>query len=207
MSSPTLSRGRMFTKECQFLERSVVATKDAYIIMVLQKLKEKKSDGVMILTNEAKEKQTGAVSWISGDVQNNQFDLCATHTDFRDVRVLRIGWIWRFQLPFKQVSSISRDSMHKRRATGGKKKAWRKKRKYELGRQPANTKISSNKTVRRVRVRGGNVKGVATELVTVDAAPFKQCSSLVYDKGIWVARRAVAAPEEGQRKQPCCREN
>ncbi|KAL8126312.1 hypothetical protein AgCh_013556 [Apium graveolens] len=30
--------------------------------------------------------------------------------------------------------------------------------KYELGRQPANTKLSSNKTVRRVRVRGGNVK-------------------------------------------------
>ncbi|KAL6538466.1 40S ribosomal protein [Orobanche gracilis] len=28
---------------------------------------------------------------------------------------------------------ISRDSIHKRRATGGKKKAWRKKRKYELG--------------------------------------------------------------------------
>ncbi|CAN1221040.1 40S ribosomal protein S8 [Linum grandiflorum] len=88
---------------------------------------------------------------------------------------------------------ISRDSMHKRRATGGKKKAWRKKRKYELGRQPANTKLSSNKTVRRVRVRGGNVKWRALRLDTgnfswgseaeskkarlldvVDAAPFKQ---------------------------------
>ncbi|CAL9038652.1 unnamed protein product [Musa banksii] len=54
--------------------------------------------------------------------------------------------------------------MHKRRATGGKKKAWRKKRKYELGRQPANTKLSSNKTVRRVRVRGGNVKWRALRL-------------------------------------------
>ncbi|RAL47766.1 hypothetical protein DM860_012391 [Cuscuta australis] len=61
---------------------------------------------------------------------------------------------------------ISRDSMHKRRETGGKKKAWRKKRKYELGRQPANTKISSNKTVRRVRVRGGNVKWRALRLDT-----------------------------------------
>jgi len=59
---------------------------------------------------------------------------------------------------------ISRDSMHKRRATGGKKKAWRKKRKYELGRQPANTKLSSNKTVRRIRVRGGNVKWRALRL-------------------------------------------
>ncbi|KAL8155441.1 hypothetical protein AgCh_000726 [Apium graveolens] len=29
---------------------------------------------------------------------------------------------------------------------------------YELGTQPANTKFSSNKTIRRVRVRGGNVK-------------------------------------------------
>ncbi|XP_047316872.1 40S ribosomal protein S8 [Impatiens glandulifera] len=61
---------------------------------------------------------------------------------------------------------ISRDSMHKRRATGGKKKAWRKKRKYELGRQPANTKLSTNKTVRRVRVRGGNVKWRALRLDT-----------------------------------------
>ncbi|KAI5604973.1 hypothetical protein POPTR_001G360500v4 [Populus trichocarpa] len=61
---------------------------------------------------------------------------------------------------------ISRDSMHKRRATGGKKKAWRKKRKYELGRQPASTKLSSNKTVRRIRVRGGNVKWRALRLDT-----------------------------------------
>ncbi|KAJ4755995.1 40S ribosomal protein S8 [Rhynchospora pubera] len=63
-------------------------------------------------------------------------------------------------------TGISRDSMHKRRATGGKKKAWRKKRKYELGRQPAMTKLSSNKTVRRVRVRGGNVKWRALRLDT-----------------------------------------
>ncbi|XP_058209666.1 small ribosomal subunit protein eS8-like [Rhododendron vialii] len=65
---------------------------------------------------------------------------------------------------------ISRDSMHKRRATGGKKKAWRKKRKYELGRQPANTKLckdtKTQKTVRRIRVRGGNVKWRALRLDT-----------------------------------------
>jgi len=61
---------------------------------------------------------------------------------------------------------ISRDSTHKRRATGGKKKSWRKKRKYELGRQPAMTKLSSNKTVRRVRVRGGNFKFRALRLDT-----------------------------------------
>ncbi|EPS68749.1 hypothetical protein M569_06019 [Genlisea aurea] len=65
------------------------------------------------------------------------------------------------------VPGISRDSMHKRRATGGKKKAWRKKRKYELGRQPANTKLdTTTKTVRRIRVRGGNVKWRALRLNT-----------------------------------------
>nr|GMD88580.1 40S ribosomal protein S8-like [Ipomoea batatas] len=37
---------------------------------------------------------------------------------------------------------------------------------YELGRQPASTKLSSNKTVRRVRVRGGNVKWRALRLDT-----------------------------------------
>ncbi|CAM6043486.1 unnamed protein product [Sphagnum compactum] len=61
---------------------------------------------------------------------------------------------------------ISRDSTHKRRATGGKKKSWRKKRKYELGRQAAMTKLSGNKTVRRVRVRGGNFKFRALRLDT-----------------------------------------
>jgi len=37
---------------------------------------------------------------------------------------------------------------------------------YELGRQPASTKLSSNKTVRRIRVRGGNVKWRALRLDT-----------------------------------------
>jgi small subunit ribosomal protein S8e len=59
---------------------------------------------------------------------------------------------------------ISRDSLHKRRATGGRKKTWRKKKKYELGRQPANTKLSSNVAVRKVRVRGGNQKFRALRL-------------------------------------------
>ncbi len=52
---------------------------------------------------------------------------------------------------------ISRDSIHKRRLTGGKKKSWRKKRKHESGRQSSNTKIGS-KQIATVRVRGGNVK-------------------------------------------------
>jgi len=37
---------------------------------------------------------------------------------------------------------------------------------YELGRQPANTKLSSNKTLRTIRVRGGNVKCRALRLDT-----------------------------------------
>jgi len=52
---------------------------------------------------------------------------------------------------------ISRDKAHKRRATGGKKKRIRMKRKYEMGRQPANTKIGEKK-ITRIRVRGGNFK-------------------------------------------------
>lgn len=38
-------------------------------------------------------------------------------------------------------SGISRDHWHKRRATGGKRAPIRKKRKYELGRPAANTKV------------------------------------------------------------------
>jgi ribosomal protein S8E len=35
------------------------------------------------------------------------------------------------RFPFRRAG-ISRDSLHKRRATGGKQKPWRKKRKYVL---------------------------------------------------------------------------
>ncbi|GIL85773.1 hypothetical protein Vretifemale_14249 [Volvox reticuliferus] len=59
---------------------------------------------------------------------------------------------------------ISRDSLHKRRATGGRKKHWRKKKKYEMGRVPANTKLSSNVAIRTVRVRGGHTKFRALRL-------------------------------------------
>ncbi|KAK9817689.1 hypothetical protein WJX72_000657 [[Myrmecia] bisecta] len=59
---------------------------------------------------------------------------------------------------------ISRDSLHKRRLTGGKQKKWRKKKKYEMGRQTGNTRISTNVTVRRVRVRGGHFKFRALRL-------------------------------------------
>ena len=58
---------------------------------------------------------------------------------------------------------ICRDSRHKRRATGGKRFNDRKKRKFELGRPPANTKIGVKK-VSEVRTRGGNKKFRALRL-------------------------------------------
>ncbi|XP_018020495.1 40S ribosomal protein S8 [Hyalella azteca] len=58
---------------------------------------------------------------------------------------------------------ISRDSWHKRRATGGKRKQPHKKRKYELGRPSANTKLAP-KRIHIVRTRGGNKKYRALRL-------------------------------------------
>ena len=58
---------------------------------------------------------------------------------------------------------ISRDSVHKRRATGGKRKAIRKKRKFEMGRPAAMTKIGT-KRIRVIRGRGGNLKYRALRL-------------------------------------------
>jgi len=60
---------------------------------------------------------------------------------------------------------ISRDTRHKRRATGGKRAAYRKKRKYELGRPGAYTKIGE-KRIHLVRTRGGNKKYRALRLET-----------------------------------------
>lgn len=50
---------------------------------------------------------------------------------------------WCVCLYFCIIQGISRDSAHKRRATGGKRKSLRKKRKFELGRPAANTKVSA----------------------------------------------------------------
>lgn len=61
--------------------------------------------------------------------------------------------------------SITRDSVHKHRATGGKRKAYRKKREFEIGRQPAMTRIGS-KIIRLVRCRYGFIKRRALRLET-----------------------------------------
>ncbi|KAF2154140.1 40S ribosomal protein S8e [Myriangium duriaei CBS 260.36] len=58
---------------------------------------------------------------------------------------------------------ISRDSRHKRNATGAKRATYRKKRAFEKGRQPANTKIGA-KRIHLVRTRGGNRKFRALRL-------------------------------------------
>ncbi|GLB37549.1 putative eukaryotic ribosomal protein eS8 family protein [Lyophyllum shimeji] len=60
---------------------------------------------------------------------------------------------------------ISRSSRHKRSQTGAQRPQYRKKRKFELGRQPANTKLGP-KRIHTVRVRGGNLKYRALRLET-----------------------------------------
>ncbi|EKM81075.1 hypothetical protein AGABI1DRAFT_99162 [Agaricus bisporus var. burnettii JB137-S8] len=58
---------------------------------------------------------------------------------------------------------ISRTSRHKRSASGAQRAHYRKKRKFELGRQPANTRLGP-KRIHEVRVRGGNIKYRALRL-------------------------------------------
>ncbi|KAL1883915.1 ribosomal protein S8A [Diaporthe australafricana] len=58
---------------------------------------------------------------------------------------------------------ISRDSRHKRSASGAKRAYYRKKRAFELGRQPAQTRIGA-KRIHTVRTRGGNHKYRALRL-------------------------------------------
>merc|ERR1712029_458099 len=58
---------------------------------------------------------------------------------------------------------ISQDKWHKRRKTGGRQTQLRKKRKYELGRPPANTKLGPQR-VHTVRTMGGNTKYRALRL-------------------------------------------
>jgi len=61
------------------------------------------------------------------------------------------------------VLGISRSSRHKRSASGAQRAQYRKKRKFELGRQPASTRMGP-KRIHDVRTRGGNVKHRAIRL-------------------------------------------
>mmetsp|Transcript_6027 Transcript_6027/g.9975 ORF Transcript_6027/g.9975 Transcript_6027/m.9975 type:complete len:202 (-) Transcript_6027:62-667(-) len=58
---------------------------------------------------------------------------------------------------------ITREGMHKRRETGGRRSQFRKKRKFEMGRPAAMTRIGE-KRVSEVRTRGGNKKFRALRL-------------------------------------------
>lgn len=58
---------------------------------------------------------------------------------------------------------ITREGKHKRRETGGRRAQFRKKRKFELGRPGAMTKIGE-KRITTVRTRGGNKKFRALRL-------------------------------------------
>merc|ERR1711976_40485 len=61
---------------------------------------------------------------------------------------------------------IGRDSWHKRRKTGGRKPQMHKKRKFELGRPAANTKIAP-KRVHTVRCMRGNLNSEPCDWTTV----------------------------------------
>jgi small subunit ribosomal protein S8e len=58
---------------------------------------------------------------------------------------------------------ITREGRHKRRETGGRREKFRKKRKFEMGRPAAMTKIGEAR-VHEVRGRGGNIKHRALRL-------------------------------------------
>ena len=73
---------------------------------------------------------------------------------------------------------INRDSRHKRRSTGGRMPVHQKKRKFEMGRQPAMTKLGQ-KRVRSVRGRGANMKYRA---LRIDAGNFSWGSEAVSRK-------------------------
>jgi small subunit ribosomal protein S8e len=60
---------------------------------------------------------------------------------------------------------IVRSRLHKRKVSGGKTKIHRKKRRHEMGRLPANTKLGARR-VKTIRTRGGNNKQRALRLDT-----------------------------------------
>ncbi|CAI5709938.1 unnamed protein product [Peronospora effusa] len=105
---------------------------------------------------------------------------------------------------------ISRDSRHKRRETGGKRKVHRKKRKFELGRQPAATKLGG-KRVHTTRIldvvyNASNNELVRTKtlvkgaVVLVDATPFRQWYEAHYGVKIGVKKNSEKVEEEDVKK-------
>ncbi|KAJ1342333.1 hypothetical protein BSLG_003092 [Batrachochytrium salamandrivorans] len=103
-------------------------------------------------------------------------------------------------------TGISRDSRHKRSHTGAKRAQIRKKRKFELGRQAASTKIGTKRSVTRksrvIRViyNASNNELVRTNtlvkgaIVEVDAVPLRQWYESHYATAL--GRRKHAVEEE-----------
>lgn len=71
-------------------------------------------------------------------------------------------------------SGISRDSRHKRRATGGRRNIHQKKRKFEMGRPAAQTKMGAKRSVniRRPAAVGTRGRGDYTGADTLDQRPY-----------------------------------
>uniref|UniRef100_A0A8C8U9K2 Small ribosomal subunit protein eS8 n=1 Tax=Peromyscus maniculatus bairdii TaxID=230844 RepID=A0A8C8U9K2_PERMB len=110
-------------------------------------------------------------------------------------------------------TGISRDNWHKRRKTGGKRKPYHKKRKYELGRPAANTKIGPRR-IHTVRVRGGNKKIIDVVynasnnelvrtktlvkncIVLIDSTPYRQWYESHYALPLGRKKGAKLTPEE-----------
>ncbi|KAK9281964.1 hypothetical protein L1049_004873 [Liquidambar formosana] len=107
-----------------------------------------------------------------------------------------------------ETFGISRDSMHKRRNTGGKKKAWRKKRKLDTGNYSWGSEAVTRKTrILDVVYNASNNELVRTQtlvrsaIIQVDAAPFKQWYLQHYGVDIGRKKKAAAkkdTPEEGE---------
>ena len=77
--------------------------------------------------------------------------------------MLCVAFVVLFRICIELSSGITRSSRHKRSASGAQRAHYRKKRKFELGRQPANTRLGP-KRIHTVRTRGGNVKYRALRL-------------------------------------------
>merc|ERR1711924_176995 len=92
------------------------------------------------------------------------------------------------------------DSFHKRRKSGGKLTPWRMKRKFELGRQPSETKIG-HKRIRTLRTRGGNTKYRALRL---DAGNFSWASESTTRKTRLLNVVYNSTNNELRRADRCC---
>uniref|UniRef100_A0A4W2E4U6 Small ribosomal subunit protein eS8 n=1 Tax=Bos indicus x Bos taurus TaxID=30522 RepID=A0A4W2E4U6_BOBOX len=97
---------------------------------------------------------------------------------------------------------ISRDNWHKRRKTGGKRKPYHKKRKYELGRPAANTKIgpppphTHSPCVGRQQEVPGLEAGRGELLLGLGVTPYRQWYESHYALPLGHKKGAKLTPEE-----------